>query len=303
MQSTLTQREADPHDAFAIKPDVVLAARANANPPSPDPVHEALSHLSRRRAQMALGAAAAGPATPVVDTTFRATAVAPARAPGERSAIGRWTRNASIAFLFALGSAAAAEAWKHHGDTARAMISSWVPPSVLASFAPAETPAPAAQPDSPPVQAAAADQAPAQPSPAAAAPAAAASPADSTQLLPSMAHDLAAMGQQIEQLKASIEELRAGQAQMSRDIAKNSEPEQNLRPRVAAVPPRPVAPLPRKPRPAAAPAQAATASTLPPPPYAAPAYPQPALSQPAPPPQATFQPDGEPVMRPPMPLH
>jgi hypothetical protein len=300
MHSTLTLREADPHDAFAIKPDVVLAARAHANPPSPDPVHEALSHLSRRRAQMALGAAAVGPATPVVDTTFRATAVNDIKPPSERSAAGRWARNASIAFVFALCSAAAAEVWKHHGDTARAMILDWVPPSMLASIAPAETPAPAGQPELPPAQAAATDQAPAQPAPAPAAPAAA-SATDSAQLLPSMAHDLAAMGQQIEQLKASIEELRAGQAQMSRDIARNSETEPNPRPRVAALPPRPVAPAPRRPRPILAPAQAATASPLPPPSYAAP--PQPALSQPVPPPQATFQPEGEPVMRPPMPLH
>jgi hypothetical protein len=301
MQSTLTLREADPHDAFAIKPDVVLAARAN--PPSPDPVHEALSHLSRRRAQMALGTAAAGPATPVVetpvvDTTFRATAVNDVRIPGERSAAGRWAKNASMAFLFALCSAGAAEAWKHHGDTARAMILDWVPPSVLASLAPAETAATAAQPDSAPAQASVADQAPAQPSPVAAA----APSGDSTQLLPSMAHDLAAMGQQIEQLKGSIEELRASQAQMSRDIAKSSEA-RGSEPRVAALPPRPVAPLPRKPRPIA-PAPAATASTLPPAPlYPAPPPVQPAVSQPVPSPQATFQPDGEPVMRPPMPLH
>ncbi len=33
MQSTLTAREADPHDMFVIEPDVVLAARADA----PDP--------------------------------------------------------------------------------------------------------------------------------------------------------------------------------------------------------------------------------------------------------------------------
>ena len=30
MQSTLTAREADPHDMFVIEPDVVLAARVDA---------------------------------------------------------------------------------------------------------------------------------------------------------------------------------------------------------------------------------------------------------------------------------
>jgi hypothetical protein len=53
-----------------------------------------------------------------------------------------------------------------------------------------------------------------------------------------MARDLATMGQQIELLKASIEQLKAGQAQISRTVAKASE--QNLRPRVATLPPRPL---------------------------------------------------------------
>jgi hypothetical protein len=291
MHSTLTLQQTDPHDAFAIEPGVAGAARASQA--SPDPVHEVLSLLSRRRAQMASGVSAVAP-TPTVDTTFRAVAVDDIRIPGDRPAMGGW-KKASIAFLFALCSALAASAWKHHGDAARAMVSSWMPPSAFTSFAPAETPPPA------PVQAAAAEQAPAQPPPAVA------TAADSAQLLPSMAHDLAAMGQQIEQLKASIEQLRDSQAQMSRDIAKNSETkaadtkasEPNLRPRIATLPPRPVAVPPRKPRPAFPPAPAA--ATSPSPPY--PPLPPPALSQPAPPPQTAAEPDGEPVVRPPMPLH
>jgi hypothetical protein len=297
MQSTLTLQQTDPHDAFAIEPGVVGAGRADQA--SPDPVHEVLSLLSRRRAQMASGASAAA-AIPEVDTTFRATAVETDNVAGDRPARSAWARKAIVAFLFALCSAVAASVWNHHGDAARQIISNWMLPSAFSSSAPTATPPLAAQP---PVQAAAAEQAPAQPAPAAqppegAAPAVVASPADSAQLLPSMARDLAAMGQQIEQLKASIEQLRNGQAQMSRDIAaKASEP--NLR-RVATLPPRPVTPPPRKPRPAF---PQAAASTLQPPQY--PPFPppsQPALSQPMPPP-ATVEPDGEPVVRPPMPLH
>ena len=287
MHSTLTVHQPDPHDAIAIEPGV---GATRTNQPSPDPVHEVLSLLSRRRAQTAPGVSAVAP-TPTVDTTFRAAAVDDSNIPGDRPAMGRW-KKASIAFLFALCSALAASTWKHHGDAARAMIASWMPPSAFTSSAPTEAPPPA------PVQAAAADQAPAQPAPAAA------TAADSAQLLPSMARDVAAMGQQIEQLKASIEQLRDSQAQMSRDIAKNSETkvsetkasEPNVRPRVATLPPRRAAAPPRKPRPAFP--QAAATS---PPPY--PPLQPPAQSQPAPPPQTAAEPDGEPVVRPPMPLH
>ena len=64
MQSTLTPQDTDPHDAFVIEPDVVLAARV----PSPDPVRELLSHLAQKRtAETASGASAVAP-TPAVET-------------------------------------------------------------------------------------------------------------------------------------------------------------------------------------------------------------------------------------------
>jgi uncharacterized membrane protein YccC len=78
------------------------------------------------------------------------------------------------------------------------------------------------------------------------------------QLLQTMARDLANVGQRIEQLKASqeqmatdnakaVEQLKAGQEQMTRLIAKASE--QNLRPKTSAPPPRPIASPTRKPVP------------------------------------------------------
>jgi hypothetical protein len=114
------------------------------------------------------------------------------------------------------------------------------------------------------------------------------------------------MGQEIAQLKAGLEQLKASQQQMSRDIGKASEAktteikpsEQSLRPRIAAPAPRPAAAPARKPMP-------------PPPPLAA-AAPQPAQAaapsmprQIEPPPQATAQPQTQElssVPRPPMPL-
>ena len=122
--------------------------------------------------------------------------------------------------------------------------------------------------------------------------------------LQSMAQDLAAMTRQVEELKASIAQLRTSHAQMAREVAKATEarasearpPEQAARPRVAAVPPVPppraAAPPARKPPPAQA-AYIPPVQPLPPPPA-------PAQAQPAPPPQLAD--DGAPVVRPPMPL-
>jgi hypothetical protein len=117
------------------------------------------------------------------------------------------------------------------------------------------------------------------------------------------------MAQQIEQLKASVEQLKAGQEQMSRDIARASEvkasevrpSDLNLRPRTAgakmAAPlQRPPAGLTRKPRPTAS-----AAPYLPPPPLppiAAPAV----APQSVPETQATVETDGNPVVRPPLPV-
>jgi hypothetical protein len=322
MQSTLTPQETDPHDVFVIEPDVVLAARQA----SPDPVQELLSHLAHKAAERSPEASAAVPTpkivTPTLDTTFRAAATdkidttdRPA-APNDRPGISWWVKRAFIAFMFALCSAFAAAAWTHHGAAARQIITSWLPPFVLAASPVSEKPAadtPAAaeqQPDSAPAQATAADQAPAQPASVAqvkdsAAPAAAASPAPSapttqSPTTESMARDLKTMGQQIEQLKASIEQLKASQAQMSRDVIKNSEAknsearnsEPSPRPKtsaasprpMAAIPPRPIPAPPRKPRTAYLPPPAVITSPPPtyavPPPLPPPPLPQPVVSQP-----------------------
>jgi len=170
-----------------------------------------------------------------------------------------------IGLMLAACIGVAAMAWQSpYGDAAKQIIATWVPQFVLTSSLPLEKPALPAQPNSATVQVAAANtvptlQAPPAPtSPEDVVPTAPALSPELTQLLQSMAHDLATLGQGIEQLKASQEEmarnnanaaeqLKASQEQMARLIAKASE--QNLRPRIPAPPPRPTAISTRKPLP------------------------------------------------------
>jgi hypothetical protein len=316
MLSTLNAnaKESDPHDVFVIDPEVVLAARSD-RPPTTSQAE--VDHTSVPQSY-----AASSVAAPSLDTSFRVTASDHIQLPSEPSPFAKWAKRAAMGFLFALISAFAAAAWKHHGDSAKQMMAEWIPQfSLLSSLssrssgdttAAAEQSAPPAaqtatdQPAAPAVQSASTDPAAAQPD-TLAQPAAAAAPnataalsPDSSQLLQSMAHDLATMGQQIEQLKANIAQLKAGQDQIARDIAKNSEARvsaQAVQPR-AVPPPRPVAaavPAPvRRPKPPTVypPAQTAAAAPPLPPPAQAPVQ-----TLPEPPAQ-----DGGPVVRPPMPV-
>jgi hypothetical protein len=150
-----------------------------------------------------------------------------------------------IGLLLTVGICFAAFASQSYGETARLMISQWVPQ--LASSLPSATPELAAQQSQPPVQVAAADATisqlspPAQTAPQDAAPVPI--PPEVTQLLQTMARDLASVQQEIEQLKASqqelarenagiTEQLKASQEQMARAISSASE--QNLRPKTPA---------------------------------------------------------------------
>ena len=129
-----------------------------------------------------------------------------------------------------------------------------------------------------------------------------------------MTRDIAAMAQQIEQLKANIAELKTNQEQMVRDMAKPSAPKPlaeakppvDPRARVSALQPRPPAPMPppvRKPRPVVSHTYAPAYS---PPPLASPPPQAAAVPPPAAPPVTTTQAvadDDGPVVRPPMPVH
>jgi hypothetical protein len=316
MHSTLKLRESDPHDIFAIEPETVPVAWADkvladiqrdANGAAPDQPPQPAASV------------ATGATPPMVDTTFRAVAADDIHAPdihiptdlaADRPPGSKWAKSA-VMLVFAVCSAAAAAAWQQHGDAAKQMIASWVPAFALTSSPTPEKAGPAGQAEPAAVQASAADPAPPQPAasaqpPASAAPVAAAASPESAQLQ-SMSHDLAAMGQQIEQLKASIAELKANQQVAARDVAKPSEVKpsevkpsiQNPRTRMSALPPRSAAAPSRRPTPAYAPVQAAAPAPLPQPVPQASPYP---AAQPPAPPQATVESDGEPVVRPPMPL-
>ena len=206
MHSTLNPKQNDdPHDVLVVAPDVVPVA----------PTDEELSKLAHTlrhpsNPQTRTGSdLPAGPMVPPVDTTFR-PAVNDVQVPGRQRAIGgRAARAFTAALLLAGCTGVAAIAWQSYGDAAKQMIAQWAPQRVLTSLLPLEKPALPAQPTPPAVEAATANAAPPQPAPVAqtapegVAPTAAAPSVESAQSLRPMAHDIASVGQEIEQLKAS----------------------------------------------------------------------------------------------------
>ena len=306
MLATLNAKENDPHDALDISPDVVLASRSDKQAPTLAP--EIASPLERK-IQIAADqvAADAASAAPSVDTAVRA-ALHDYHTTRTRSSIGNWFGRAFLTLLFAGGSAAAAIAWQAHGDTVTDMVTAWIPALTASpSQAPAEQPASSAPQAVATDDTAAQAAAPVQQPDGATATAAAVAP-EATQSLQSMAHDLAAMGQQIEQLKATVAELKAGQEQMAREIAKpppaKPSDARGLDPhaRMSALPPRPPTASVRKPKPGSAPAATPTSAPAP----IAPAPPQAAYVPPPPAPapllQQTTADDNGPIVRPPMPV-
>ena len=318
---TPTLKDTDPHDVFAI--ESLLHAHAEKAPP---PAHDPAAPPAAPQVHVT-PPISAGASSPQVEPTFRASDIQIENiGPSEIKVDGlkplgeppmaKWTKRIVMALLGLCGAMAAA-AWQHYGDQAKAMAAEWTPPFVLAALPSAARTAVAEQSSAPATDAAATEQAAAQPAAAtAAAPAqpepvaaAATAPSAESSQLQSMARDLATMGQQVEELKTTVAQLRASQAQMARELAKASEAraaetrpaEQNLRPRVSAL-------TPPAPRPAAAPPvrKPKPAYSYSPAPIAAPAAPLPPAQAAAPlppaPPQQTIADDGEPVVRPPMPL-
>ena len=305
-----------PNVAPSIRTDPAIPDQAtNATHPAPDPRPTAASEGSTV------------PPVPPVDTTFRA-AVDNAPPLGKGTSVASRVARGLAGFLLAVCIGIASFVWQSpYGDAARQKITdvtqqvvSFAQQVMPMSSPPAENPVVAAQQNPPADQAAStattsAQPAPgAQPSPAAqsvppaqAAPEAPASTAvalspETTQLLQSMAHDLATVQQGIEQLKASqeqlardnaklAEQLKLNQERMVRILAKTAEAravearvsEQNLRPKPAAYPSRPIAYPAREPVPA-----------LPPP--------QTIVPQAGTQPQA-LDPESSSAPRPPMPVH
>jgi hypothetical protein len=292
----------DPHDAVQISPDIVLASRPLSVAPAlapeitarPEPKIDPAFTLKSRTNPEPKFSPLVEPqaAAPSVDTAVR-VAASDGLSRQKRSSAGKWLRGAFVTMLFAGGSAAATVAWEKHGDTARQMLAEWTP--ALASLLPSTSqtaPLAAAQAAPPADQAAtdqattdqAADQSAAPPATQVAAAVPPATQPDPVQSVQSMTRDLTAMAQQIEQLKANIAELKAGQEQMAREMAKPPAPKPvaDTKPVVShtympAYSPAPLAPPPPASQAAAAPPPAAMTT------------------------QAVADDDG-PVVRPPMPL-
>ncbi|MBV9530744.1 MAG: hypothetical protein JO283_06680 [Bradyrhizobium sp.] len=180
---------------------------------------------------------------------------------GQRSSRGGPALRGVVGLLLAacIFGAAIVSQSSYGGDAAKLIIARWAPRLVPTPSGSQEKPELPAQPSPPPVQLAAAEAVPSQATPSVqtipqeiAAP----MPPELTQLLQTMAGNLANMQQEIEQLKASqeqmasdnaklVDEIKAGQAQMTNLIAKVSE--QNLQPKPSTPPARPIASPTRKP--------------------------------------------------------
>ena len=326
MQATLKPKQADdPHDFLVVAPDAVRVAPVDEE--LTDLLHQAARQRSDTQANAASDAPA-GPTVPPVDTTFRPAAVDDLLGPGDRGSMAGRVLRASYGVLLAACIGVAAIVWRSYGDTAERQIVKWTTQFALASSLSApDRPTPPAQPTPPSAEADAANAPPPQSAalvqtpPQGVAPGAAAPAADSPQLQ-AMARDLATVTQEVEQLKASIEQLKASQQQAARvpeprisepriSEARVSEPrvsevkpsEPTLRPRISAPPPRPAVARVRKPAPPYPPQQAAVVPPAVPQSQAAAPY---MPRQIEPPPQAATEPPADPelssVPRPPMPL-
>jgi hypothetical protein len=292
MDSKLSSAQADPrHDG-----DVVLLA-----PKDWTDAEEALSRLahvaSDRRRPAAGSDFSARPRVtePSLDATLRPADLNNDPLPTDRPSLGTRTSRSLARFLVtACIGVAATLAWQSYGATARQMIANSVPQLswlllLPAMNQPSDREIAVEQPSPPAVQASAPQAASAQAGAvaptASAASTAPTTPSPELQQLATMAHDLAAVRQ-------SVEQLAAGQEQMARDIAKLQTAEQDIRRRISALPPA-AATTAHKPVPPPQPALQSSVAPLPP-----------ALPEPAPPSSAAPLPPAplEPPSRPPMPV-
>ncbi|HLI98311.1 MAG TPA: hypothetical protein VKT76_01215 [Bradyrhizobium sp.] len=311
MPSTAKRKATDdPHDAVVVPSDQVRVASSDAE--ITDLLRAAARHRSKSDGNIPNRSGMVP--VPTVDTTFRATAVNDDLPARRRSSFGRRAMRAVAALLLAAGIGGAAMGWQVFGYAAKKALVKWMPQMALTNSlsldklglsSPSQPAEPAVTEETqatPAVQAAtesvsthAADVS-----------------SDSTQLLQSMARDLANVSQEVEALKASIAELKASQQQTIRDKAA----EQNAKAKALAPVPHPAAA--RKPAPvySPTPTPAASSPAYRPVPSYSPAQaqvgpPLPPIAQPYPPRQAEppsvpLQPQAEPgftsAPRPPLPV-
>jgi hypothetical protein len=243
MDSTSTPKAIEPRDALIARADEQLAhAHEQIGRAGED-----LARLSEKLAKME-----------------REAARPPSAEPGPQSPPGRPALRALVGLsLAACIVVAALVLQSSYGGEAKLVVARWAPQLVSTRSVPPENAPLPAQPAPPIVQVAAAEAAPPQAAPVAqtapqdAAPAAPAAPADQTQLLETMARDLANVEKNIEQLKANqqqitsdnskaIEELKASQEEIKRALTRVSE--QNL-PKPSPPPARPAPTLHKPERP------------------------------------------------------
>jgi hypothetical protein len=259
MHSTLNPQQSDPQRVLIARVDEELA-RTREQIAQAD---EQLSKLMRDAAR-----------NPSDHPQSHTNTVRPAVRRNLPSPGGRAMRG-FIGLLLAACIGVAAIVWQSsYGDAAKRIIATWVPQLASTSSQPFENPALSARPISPTAPVVAAQTASPEAAPLGrtasqdVAPTAAPVSTELAQLLQTMARDLAAVEQGIEQLKASqeqmasenaktveqlkasqqqmasenaktVEQLKASQEQMTRLFAKASV--QNLRPKTSALPPPPIA--------------------------------------------------------------
>jgi hypothetical protein len=271
MDTTLNLKQTDPQHVLVTRADEELAHAYEQITRADEQIARADEQLSKLEHE-----AAGHP------SDHRQTRMNKLRAavPGNRPSLGGRAVRGFTGLMLAAGVCVAAIVWQSsYGDAVKQIVARWAPQFIATTSLPLENPGLPAQPSPLAVQAVAAETAAPQPAPLAqtvpedVVPTVAALSPELTQLLESMALDLATLRLGIEQLKASqeqmardnakaaeqlkasheqmasdnaktAEQLKASQEQMARDIAKASE--QNLRPKIAP-PPRPTAtPMPKR---------------------------------------------------------
>jgi hypothetical protein len=249
--TTLSPKQIDPRHVVAARADEALAHVFEQITRVDEEIARAQEQLSKRDQD-----ATRYPSDPPHTRMDRSRPVI----RGNRPSLGGRVVRGFAGLILATCVGVAAIAWQSpsYGDAARQIIARWAPQLAPTLSLTLENPGIAKQPG----PATMAKTAPPQPTPLTqtaaegVAPTAAALPPELTQLLQSMARDLATMGQRIEQLKTSqeqmardnanvAEQLKAGREEMTRVIAKVSE--QNLRPKIPEPLPRPTATATRKP--------------------------------------------------------
>ena len=262
-----------------MNPDAVLSARAD----------ERLAHAYEQIAR------ADDELTRVTEKLSRMeneAARRPAAAYNPQRSRGSGSRGLIAFFLTACIGGAAFASHSSYGEAARETIAPFVPSYISTSWLAVAKPQDAAQQTSSPVQLAAAETTLLQPTPSAqtpmqaipSAPAAAPVPAspDLTQMLQSMAHDIATVEQGIEQLKANQAQMAADNARAIEGLRASQEQLTHLAARPADKPStkpaaQPVAPETTRAKPPASPpgAPKPVASTAHKPPQASPSQAKP----------------------------